>query len=78
MHVQQAQRFDVSCNRGEQQQLLLGIELAKLFNMINSWIIYLRLSLCHYVNKMIIGSSYGFVHGFASLYAVDVIFFLFL
>lgn len=45
--------------------------------MINSWIIYLRLSLCHYVNKMIIGSSYGFVHGFASLYAVDVIFFSF-
>lgn len=32
--------------------------------MINSWIIYLRLSSCHYVNKMIIGSSYGIAHGF--------------
>lgn len=32
----------------------------KLFNMINAWIIYLRLSSCHYVNQMIIGSSYGF------------------
>lgn len=30
--------------------------------MINSWIIYLRLSSCRYVNKMIIGSSYGIVH----------------
>lgn len=39
-----------------------AIEHAKLFNMINSWIIYLRLSSCHYVNKMIIGSSYGIVH----------------
>lgn len=42
----------------------LLIEHAKLFNMINSWIIYLRLSSCHYVNKMIIGSSYGIADGF--------------
>lgn len=42
-----------------------AIEHAKLFNMINSWIIYLRLSSCHYVNKMIIGSSYGIADGSA-------------
>lgn len=43
----------------------MGIEHAKLFNMINSWIIYLRLSSCHYVNKMIIGSSYGLAYSSA-------------
>lgn len=73
--------FSVHIQR--QQQLKMGIEHVKLFNMINSWIIYLRLSSCHYVNKMIIGSSYGmvgcvwFVYSDRLLFLIQLILFAF-